>query len=598
MNVKQGQFYTKERQTGDLAIPKVIVFALLAAIVWVANFWHSASFGLYEDDWVRIPTIIGLSWEQIFHKVIFDTGFQGRPFHDGLIFLFSFLGIKLGGLPFAYAIGFAIVTMNAWLFYLLLQKIYGNPVFTWTGTLTFCLFPADTTRDYLTHSLGIQPSLAFLLIAFHCYLSKFKKLSYLIVFLCLVSYEPLVTVFFVVPLLNRKWDAKLPQELVKHSLILIAVIVGAGILRKLFGENQISNFTPQSIALLIFNPIVGPLTSLAMLIYRPIETLFKLNGELLLFCLPMTLVLSYLLFRLKLTPLAQMFSLRSFDRAKRFSRIPDIFKPYAKPLVTGMSALILAYPLAMTTFGFATSGRTARVHVAAIFGTSILAACLCSILLAVASKYGRKRLATIGLAGFFALLVGFGLRVQQDYQLMWQHQRGFWTDMVRLCPDLTEGTVIFVEPTGLRDTRQPIPFRESRGVADPKQIKGIEWELPHVLAHIYQFPAQWNWKPRTYRLQSNWQSKIAAERNLLHVSAAIDWITEPEMQREVASTNVIFLETTNGRLTRRTKPLIIGDRQFALKQPSISGLPPFEKKYLYNYLIQQPSEQPVDYLIR
>jgi hypothetical protein len=598
MNVKQGQFYTKERQIGDLAIPRVVTFALLAAIVWVANFWHSASFGLYEDDWVRIPTIIGLSWEQIFHKVVFDTGFQGRPFHDGLIFLFSFLGIKLGGLPYAYAIGFAIVTINAWLFYLLLEKLYGDPIFAWTGSLTFCLFPADTTRDYLTHSLGIQPSLAFLLIAFHCYLSKFKQLSYLIVFLCLVSYEPLVTVFFVAPLFNRKWDAKLPKELIKHSLILIAVIVGAGILRKLVGENQISNFTPQSVMLLVLNPIFGSITSLAMLIYRPIETLFKLNGELVLFCLPAFLIFSYLLSNLKIKPLAQVFSLRTFDRAKRFSRIPNVLKPYAKPLITGASALVLAYPLAMTTFGFAMSGRTARVHVAAIVGTSILAACLCSVTLAVANKHGRKRLAIFGLAGLFALLVGFGLRVQQDYQLMWQHQRGFWTDVVRLCPDVTEGTVIFVEPTGLRDTRQPIPFRESRGVSDPKQIKGIEWELPHVMAHIYQFPAQWEWQPRAYRLQSNWQSKLAADGNLLHVSAAIDWITEPEMKREVASTNVIFLETTNGRLTRRTKPLVIGNRQFALKQPSLSGLPPFEKKYLYNYLIQKPNEQPIDYLIK
>lgn len=597
MNVKQGQSYIRERQVG-LVVPNIAVFLLLSAIVWVANFWHSASFGLYEDDWVRIPTIIGLSWEQIFHKVVFDTGFQGRPFHDGLIFLFSFVGIKLGGLPYAYAIGFAIVTINAYLFYLLLQKLYSDPVFTWTGTLTFCLFPADTTRDYLTHSLGIQPSLAFLLIAFHCYLSRFRNLSYLIVFLCLVSYEPLVTVFFVAPLFNKKWDAKLPKELINHSLILIAVIVGAGILRKLVGENQISNFTPQSVILLALNPIAGSITSLAMLVYRPIETLFKLNGELLLFCVPAAIVFSYLLFSLKLKPLAQVFSLRAFDRTKRFAKIPNIFKPYAKPLVTGASALVLAYPLAMTTFGFAMSGRTARVHVAAIVGTSILAACLGSSILTIAHKHGRKRLAIFGLAGYFALLVGFGLRVQQDYQLMWQHQRGFWTDVVRLCPDVTEGTVIFVEPTGLRDTRQPIPFRESRGVSDPKQIKGIEWELPHVIAHIYQFPAQWEWQPRAYRLQSNWQSKIAATGNSLHVSAAIDWITESETKREVASTNVIFLETSNGQLTRRTKPLVIGNRQFELKQQTRSGLPPFERKYLYNYLIQQPNEQPIDYLIR
>jgi hypothetical protein len=380
--------------------------------------------------------------------------------------------------------------------------------------------------------------------------------------------------------------------------VLISIIISAAILRKFVGENQISNFGPQSIALFFLNPIVGSLTSLSMLVFRPIETLLKLDIKLLGFCVPSFLGLIWLLSALKVNLLDRAFSLRTLVKAKRFSKIPDFLKPYAKPLVTGSIALILAYPLAMTSYGFAISGRTARVHVAAIVGTSILVACLCSAILEIASKYGKKRLAVVALAGFFALLVGFGLRVQQDYQLMWQHQRGFWTEAMRLCPDLTEGTVIFVDPTGLRDTRQPIPFRASKGVSDPKQIKGIEWELPHVLQHIYQFPASWQLPPRAYRLQLNWQDKILSQRNLFHVSAAIDWITEAETKREVESTNVILLETKNGRLTRRTAPLEIGGKQFKLKEQTRSGLPPFEKKYLYNYLIQSPGEKPIDYLIK
>jgi hypothetical protein len=596
MNLKQGQFYVKTERTRDLDIPKIAIFLLFAALVWMANFWHSASFGLYEDDWVRIPTIVGLSWGELIHKVIFDTGFQGRPFHDGLIYLFSYLGLKLGGLRYAYAIGFAIVTINAYLFYLLLNKVYNNQVFALTGAISFCLFPADSTRDYLTHSLGIQPSIGFLLTAFHCYIAGRKKLSYAVVFLCLIAYEPIFTVFLIAPLFAKKWDAKLPKELLKHALILVSVIICAGILRKLASENQISNFSPQSIALLFVNPIVGSITSLAMFCYRPIETLFKLNGELWLFCIPSLLIFSYLLTTLKLHPLDKTFSLRTL-KSKRFTKIPDFFKPYAKPLITGAIALVLAYPLAMTTYGFAINGRTARVHAAAVIGISILAACICSAILLTASKYDKKRLAVLGLAGFFTLLVGFGVRVQQDYQLMWQHQRGFWTDVVRLCPDLTDGTTILVEPSGLIDTRQPIPFRESRGVSDPKQIKGLEWELPHVLAHIYNFPTTWKSVPQAYRLQSNWQSQIVSKQNLFHISAAVPWISEEETKREVASTNVILLETKNGKLTRRTEPLVFGGRQFQLKQRPTIELPALEQKYFYNYLIQSPDEKPIDYLI-
>jgi hypothetical protein len=597
MNSKEHNFYREESQAREIAIPKLVVLLGLGAIVWLTNFCYSGSFGLYEDDWVRIPTVVGLSWGELFHKVIFETGGQGRPFHDGLIFLFSYIGIKLGGLKYAYAIGCVIVTINAYLFYSFLEKVYHNRVFSITGALTFCLFPADSTRDYLTHSLGIQPSLAFLLTALHLYVSGRKKLSYLVVFLCLVAYEPLFTVFFVAPLFDRKWDAKLPKQLFRHGIVLVSVILCAGILRKLSSENQISNFSPLSIVLLVLNPIVGPITSLAMLVYRPIETLLKLNIELAFFAAIAGICFVCLLAYFQPTPLDASFRLQTFDRIKKSSKVADFFRPYAKPLITGSIALMLAYPLAMTTYGFANNGRTARVHAPAIIGVSILSACICSAILLAANKHNRQRLAIFVLAGFFALLVGFGMRVQQDYQLMWQHQRGFWTDVVRLCPDLNEGTVIFVEPSGLIDTRQQIPFRPSRGVSDPRQIKGIEWELPHVFPYIYQFPSSWKIPPKVFRLQSDWEDKILTKQNLFRVSAAIDWISETEAKREIDGNNVIFLETKSGKLTRRMVPLTIGDRQLQLKEQTFLDLPKFEKKYFYNYLIQTPGEQPINYSI-
>jgi hypothetical protein len=597
MNLKQGQFYSKADRVKDRGIPKTAIFLFFAAIVWVANFWYSAGFGLYEDDWVRIPTVVGLNWHQIFTKVIFETSGQGRPFHDGLIFLFAFLGIKLGSLQYAYAIGFAIVTINAYLFYTLLDKIYANRVLSLTGALTFCLFPADTTRDYLTHSLGVQPSLTFLLTAFHCYVAGRKKLSYPIVFLCLIAYEPFFTVFFAAPLFEKKWNSKLVKEICRHGILLVAVIICAGILRKLASENQVSNFSPQSIGLLIFNPIVGSMTSLAMLVYRPLETLLKLDGMLLLFCTGSLLSFIYLLSYLNFDTLDRVFSLRTLGKATRLSKIPSFFEPYSKPIVTGVIALILAYPLTLTTVGFAISGRTTRVHAAAIIGVSLLSACICAAILRAAIKHDRKRLAILGIAGFFALLVGFGIRVQQDYQLMWQHQRGFWSDVVRLCPDLSDGTVIFVEPSGLRDTRQQMPFRAARGVSDPKQIKSLDWELPRVLDRIYQFPANWQLTPKAYRLESNWQEKILSNRGLFQVKAAIPWLMPDEIDREVESTNVILLETKHGQLTRRKEPLIIADRQFKLKERPLSALPIFEKKYLYDLLIQNPNEKPINYLI-
>jgi hypothetical protein len=114
---------------------------------------------------------------------------QGRPLHDGLVYLLSFIGFRLGGLHVLYWIGYAILTVNAFLFYTLLKRLSDQQVFAVTGALAFCLFPAHTVQTWLTIAFAVQPALMLLLIAIHCYLSDRKKLSYLLIFGSLLCYE-------------------------------------------------------------------------------------------------------------------------------------------------------------------------------------------------------------------------------------------------------------------------------------------------------------------------------------------------------------------------------------------------------------------------
>ena len=67
MNLKQGQFYAPADRVQASGISKATIFFMFAAIIWVANFWYSASFGLYEDDWGRIPTVDWIRLESNFH---------------------------------------------------------------------------------------------------------------------------------------------------------------------------------------------------------------------------------------------------------------------------------------------------------------------------------------------------------------------------------------------------------------------------------------------------------------------------------------------------------------------------------------------------
>ncbi len=566
-------------------LDNIKILGFLAIITWIAHFWHFASFGLYEDDLWRFSNVMEKNWLEIL-GLLLD---QGRLLHDGLIYFFFFLGLKLklGGLHVLYLIGYTIVTINSFLFYLLLKRMFAKQGFAIIGALAFCLFPADTTQPFLTHSLGVQPSLTFLLIALHFYLSERKKLSYLVILGSLFCYEPIFPVFLTAPLLKKRWDSRLIRELLSHAVVLGVMIVSVVILRKVMGEGRVSSFGVFEAMLLVGNPIVGPITSMSMFVYRPIETLLKLNGELLML-LPLCFAgFTWVLSRLKLARMNDAFRLttRFESRVFRTINLPESFNNFAKPVALGLIMLVLAYPLTLTTFGYSISGRGTRVHTAAVVGASILCACVCVVILHIAAAHSKKRLATLGLVGFFTLLVGFGLIVQRDYKLSWQYQRAFWSDVVRLCPDVTDGTVIVVEPVGLRN---------------PRQIMAHSWALPLVLGQIYQFPDDWKIPPRLYKLIPDWQNYIGSDENLLHLKRTT-WNYFPFIRPQhkdliVESSNVILLDTNNGRMTRRTEPLSIGNQDFILKEISASEPSLFEKGPLYDYLISAPDSAPISYL--
>jgi hypothetical protein len=563
----------------------IFVITLLALVIWVAHFWYSRQFGLYEDDWHRIPKVIGTSWHDLWTLIRLHSRFrpsEGRPFHPALIMLFSFLGFKAGGLHAVYTIAFAIALTNAILFYWFLKRVVGDGVFALLGALAFSLFPADTTQSFLTHALGVQPSITLVLLAFHCYLSDWKKCSYVFILLTLFTYETPFPVFFVAPLLQRRPKS----QIVRHCVVLMAILTSVIVLRALAAESRVSHLGLQELLLFLTNPITGPLVTLLQYVYRPLQALFLLSGyeplALLACCIGLAAILS-----------------RGLWSETRSTRQPVWSSlSCSQPALIGLIMLIAAYPLTLTTLGFAVAGRGTRAHTAAIFGGSILCACACSVIFSRSTSTLRKCFATVGVASFFTLLLAFGLSVQRDYLLSWQEQRGFWTDFVRLCPDLSDGDVIFVEPTGLRDTRQLLFLRkEIYGVPDTRQIKSLDTVFD-VLPEVYRFPAVWMRPPRVYRLPLDWEKKIfVGENELRTISIETDrgYAFLPVLT--VPGSKVIFLETKNGRLTRRTDlPTIDGERLKLKKDVVVSS--PLEESSIYPYLILPPEQMPAKYLVR
>jgi hypothetical protein len=583
------------------------VFVLLAITIWIAYFWHSASFGLYSDDFRRVGYAMEMTWSElgrILQDLFLMKQGQGRPLHDGLIYLLSFIGFRLGGLHVVYWIGYAILTVNAFLFYTLLKRLSDQQVFAVTGALAFCLFPAHTVQTWLTIALAIQPALMLLLIAIHCYLSDRKKLSYLFILGSLLCYETFFPLFLAAPLFKYKWNSKLTGKLIKHGLILAGMFACVALLRKLTGEGRVANLELlDAIKTSILHTYIGPIASLKTFLTRPLTTLKALAGkehlELWLFLSLCFAGLVWVLSRLKLSLPRDVLRLKTaFDSKVLRLETAELFDPLAKLASIGIIMWVLAYPLTLTRSPSVVNGQTSRLHLAGSVGASILVGCICSIVFLLAAAYGRKRLATVGLAAFFALLVGFGLIGQQDYMLAWQYQRQYWTDAISLIPDLDEETVIFVDREGFRNLKYI-----TGGVRPNETLTLIyrfpdNWEKKQLLELIGAKPTWWN----AYIMNPNWQENIVAKGNSFQLNSSIaegGWFgTGKPKQRsvEVESSKVILLEIKDGRLTRRTEPLIIDGKEFPLKGKTATGLPPFEKGPLYDYLIKSPDEERINYI--
>jgi hypothetical protein len=86
----------------------VLDLLFLALLFWIARYWHSAHFGLYEDDLTIIPDAFARSISSLSQYIfIYISHLYGhaRPLSDSFIYLFSWVGWHLGGLFSVYMIG-------------------------------------------------------------------------------------------------------------------------------------------------------------------------------------------------------------------------------------------------------------------------------------------------------------------------------------------------------------------------------------------------------------------------------------------------------------------------------------------------------------
>lgn len=176
-------------------LPAILAIGLFGFVVHYLNF---RNFGLYEDDYVFTGLFLEPDnytiWEVL--KSAFTRFFHGRPIgYSGqpiVTLLFAHHGLWL-----IYLFAFSILWFNACLIYRIFKSV-SSPFLAFIAVVVFWVYPADTTKIYLTHAFQIQLSISFALIAILIY-KKLPILSFLMAALCLMTYETAYLIFLLAP---------------------------------------------------------------------------------------------------------------------------------------------------------------------------------------------------------------------------------------------------------------------------------------------------------------------------------------------------------------------------------------------------------------
>ncbi len=554
----------------------IIDVLFLAALFWVVRYWHSRHFGLYEDDLTILPNNFTRSFSSLISYIYFYISHlygHSRPLSDSFIFLFSWLGWRAIGLWGPYLVGYLITAINISLFYWLMRRVTTNRSFALLTGLGYILYSADTTQAFLTHSLGLQPSMVLILLALHSYLSNKRILAYGLAFIVLFSYETPFLLFVAAPLLKKTWNKALLKEILWHVVVLIGMLGVIYIFRASFSEDRVLDLGLKDMIMTpILHVLEGPIVSLGTFAYRPYQTIRALDPEIGLAIVVSFAVFLWIISRLSVTT---QVSIRGIWRAFRdpVSRraLPEEIKTLGRILIIGIILLAAAYPLTFTVRAYAISGRETRAHFAGVAGAALLVASFALILILVTNGTNWRKLVIILISLELACMVGYGFVIQRDYVMAWQYRREFWTELVPLIPDAREGTVILVDPAALHDTRQ---------------IDANTWNLPRVLGQLYIFPEEEKNIPVVHRLRPGWQNLLVEGDGQFMISPST-LSSVIKTSSEYDSHNIILIEAENGHLFRR-REIELNGVDYPLQPFSESVLPVLPHGNLFPLLISEP----------
>jgi hypothetical protein len=216
-------------------------------------------------------------------------------------------------------------------------------------------------------------------------------------------------------------------------------------------------------------------------------------------------------------------------------------------------------------------GQSTSVHTATVIGAAALVAAICGW-----GLLRSPRWTVAATAVYFGLLFGHATDEQVAYADLWHERQSFWTQVLDLCPDLSDRTVILCDGT----LPQPTWY-----------MPGNLWSDAMVLAQVYQFPTDYRLPPILAAFpRSSGQDWRTAVR--LDPGNCLAWRTAPcncPAGQQLTPGNTILLRVDNaGRVERVSGSVDIDGRPFQPKAAPPAGTKaPFPTLPFYRVLTKR-----------
>ena len=267
------------------------------------------------------------------------------------------------------------------------------------------------------------------------------------------------------------------------------MIIAIFIFRKFLGEERVATLTLSDfIKKTLASSLIGPATVLFSFINGPIQAVIFAKESLITIILSISLIfISFLLF---FNPLvfsgkkeAFRFDLKSLKGNLELSgelyQFTHLFLISTVMLATAYLFSYTHYPPTVL------KGRMTSVHFGAGIGGAVFIANLLYYIIYLLKQ--KKYVGFLLVSVFLALLTGYSKHIQTDYKIAWHNQQSFWAGISKLCPDVSNNTLILIDQDDLDST---------------EFIETHTWPMPGVFEDIYDFPDTWTHPPKVIPYES------------------------------------------------------------------------------------------------